>query len=183
MAQVHNPAQTKRWDLITTKRLMIGHLYRVHQSHIDALNDREHMRYSDQRHGHHDESNQRLFLESQCPNFWVLDLVRKKDHRSVGTMTVTLDWNNSVANLGLLIIPEVTRRGYGLEAWNAVIDHLFEIGVYKIEAGTPLPNAGMLEIFSQSGMKVEGYRSDAFLLDNGVRTDIVLAGRMKGWGL
>ena len=46
------------------------------------------------------------------------------------------------------------RKGYGLEAWLLVCDHLFSsASALKITGGTPLNNKAMISIFRKAGMR------------------------------
>jgi ribosomal-protein-alanine N-acetyltransferase len=70
------------------------------------------------------------------------------------------------ANMGILIGDKsVWGKGFGTEAWCAVMKYLFDHGIRKVEAGFALPNTGMRRICNKSGMKYEGSRPDHFLID------------------
>lgn len=153
---------------IVTKRLLLvpclGNAADIKQM-VEWLNDKELMQYSEQRHGHHDFTSQRKYIESFCePDLFRLIVERG---RMIGTITAHVDKHNLVADMGILIGDKSKHgQGYGTEAWVALMEHLFGTGILKIEAGCMQTNQGMIHIFKKSGMSQEGSRWNHFVVGN-----------------
>lgn len=132
---------------------------------VGWLNDRDIMRYSEQRHINH------------CKEFQLVHLMTMHDPhkymeihcgpRLIGTISAKTDEYNDVANVGILIGDRnVWGKGYGTEAWQAFCDFLLGNGIRKIEAGCMAINFGMINIFRKTGMHQEGTRAQHFLVGN-----------------
>ena len=58
-------------------------------------------------------------------------------------------------------------KGYGREAWQAVLEALLaETGMRKITGGTVRPNRAMIRIMEQSGMTLEAVRARHELIED-----------------
>lgn len=153
---------------VATKRLMLesgaspalGDVWNM----VKWLSDPEVVKYSEQRHKTHTVKSQ---LEYVCSFVWPSQFrVILLDNKLIGTMTAHVDTNNSVADIGIMIGDKTQwGKGYGTEAWNGLMAHLFNLGIRKIEAGCMQLNTPMLAIFSKNKMKREGFRSGHFMLD------------------
>jgi len=102
------------------------------------------------------------------PNFFWAIAAQGRGSEYIGTLTAYVDVHNRVADVGILI-GDKTRwgKGYGAEAFRAVIDFLFrEAGVRKVTAGTMAANKAMIALMGQAGMKEECRRERQFLLDD-----------------
>jgi ribosomal-protein-alanine N-acetyltransferase len=140
----------------------------VTDRHVEWLNDPEVVRYSEQRHMLHTTSTQSDYLfnfknHHANDHIWRISL----NEADIGTITAYVDDINKVANMGILVGDKsVWGKGYGTEAWSAVMNWLFaKRDIRKVEAGFALPNTGMRRICNKSGMKYEGSRPDHFLID------------------
>jgi ribosomal-protein-alanine N-acetyltransferase len=142
------------------------------------LNDKRLMRYSEQRFLVHDGDGQRDFIGAfEDPDFY---LGIRVENDLVGTLTITTDTNNGVAELGILIGAEHGGRGYGLVAWDEAILTAFNaLDVRKVEAGCMSDNDAMMTICQKSGMLVEGWRNNHFKLDDGSFSHMVLWGKLR----
>ncbi len=126
------------------------------QEYAEWLNDPVLMKYSEQRNYVHDlgscASYVNAFNGTDNLLFAVID-----DHskRHVGNINAYVDRFNRVADVGILI--SLGGRGYGLSAWNQMLDILFAepINIRKVTAGTMSENVGMIKIFENSGMHFE----------------------------
>ena len=160
--------------IIRTERLVLGpYRHKLIGLYIDWLNNKELMKYSEQRHIKHTISSQRHYLKSfdgENSFWWEINA----NSQPVGSITAFCDWPNKTADIGLLIAQQ--GNGYGTEAWQVIIDWLFERGIRKIEAGCMASNAPMIKVFSKTGMVIEGRRRQHFLLD-GKAEDMILAAR------
>ena len=139
------------------------------------LKDPDVVRWSEQRHQHHDIETQRQYISDGT------DIFREiHTHQShfIGTITACIDRDNSVADVGILIGEKKEwGKGYGFEAWKGFCDHLLTNGMRKIEAGTMSRNKPMLRIFSKYGMTYEGVRNDHFVLSKEETADMFLYGK------
>jgi RimJ/RimL family protein N-acetyltransferase len=143
--------------------LTIKPLTSAYPHHIDALNDKAYMRYSEQRHVSHDHATQEVYLRTAGPDCILLDLVIVD--ASVGSMSCYLDHLNRVCDLGIMICPEFVKLGYGAEAWAAVMDHWLKRD-WKVEAGMMVRNLRMVRICALTGMEFEGIRRRHFRVDD-----------------
>ena len=161
---------------LRTSRLIVtsftpGHLT---ERYVGWLNDPVVVRYSEQRHRKHTLANCRAYLQrvEDSPHFFSAIMTNGSEH--IGNIGVQVDAPNRVADLAIMIGDRrFWGQGYGTEAWQAVIEELFENrGVRKITAGTMAENQGMLQIMRKCGMTKEGLRRRHFLLD-GREVDLI----------
>ena len=119
---------------------------------IDWLNNKNLMRYSEQRFFKHSKVS--------CIKFY-LDNLRNKnlyyaifdENRHVGNVRAVIDKFNSVADIGILIAYQ--NKGYGNIAWKKMMNILEKRGVRKITGGTMIANKAMIRIFKNNRMKLE----------------------------
>jgi ribosomal-protein-alanine N-acetyltransferase len=163
---------------IRTRRLIIAPFHERHltERYVEWLNDRELLRYSEQRHRRHSLESCRAYWQSflEGPNYlWAIE-DNEDGLGHIGNCNAYLDTMNLVADLGILIGEKAARnRGYGLEAWGAVCDFLLkEVGVRKVSAGTLSVNAPMLKLMQRAGMIADGVRKRHHLY-KGQEIDII----------
>jgi RimJ/RimL family protein N-acetyltransferase len=167
----HSPA-------IRTARLVITPFSERHLTarYVAWLNDRDLMRYSEQRHKTHTLESCRSYWRSfaDTPHyFWALEeTANGLGH--VGNMNAYVDQHNGLADLGILIgAPHAKGQGYGQEAWAGVCNFLFqEVGLRKITAGVLAVNRSMLTLARRVGMVEDGIRRRHYLCD-GVAVDVI----------
>lgn len=146
------------------------------QAYVGWLQDPGLMRYSEQRHRSHDMQSCRSFVASfaTSPHFlWAIEDAGQ-DHTHIGNITATVDPNNGLADIGLLIGAKSCQgRGYGTQAWQAVMTYLHSLPqLHKITGGCLAPNAAMVRIMQNCGMIPDGIRKNHYLVD-GCPADIV----------
>jgi RimJ/RimL family protein N-acetyltransferase len=172
--------EVKPAPTISTARLVLRPLTRSSQRQIDWLNDREIVRYSEQRHDKHTLSSQLRFIMSFAgrSRIWAITLLEGGEH--IGNLSGTFDEPNSVCDVGILIGDrKCWGKGYGREAWNAACNWLMQQeGARKLEAGCMRANEAMVKIIRSSGFREEGERHNHFLL-NGAPVGMLLFGRSK----
>lgn len=137
------------------------------------LNDKELMKYSEQRHVFHSFSSQQGYIKSfRYPSefFEIHD-----DVGLIGTITSDVDMHNGIANVGILI-GEHRNSGLGQRAWSNFCSYLFGSGIRKIEAGCMAKNIAMSLICTNTGMSLEGRRNRHFKV-NGEYSDLLQYGR------
>jgi RimJ/RimL family protein N-acetyltransferase len=145
--------------------------------YIGWLNDKETVRYSEQRHRVHSRETCRAYAESFAGSphyFWAI-VASDPSLGHIGNVTATVDAPNRTADLAILIGESNSRgHGYGREAWQRACRFLLEAGgLRKVTAGTMEINQPMLAIMRASGMVEEGRRRGQFLVD-GKPIDAVL---------
>jgi len=125
-------------------------------AYVEWLNDRELMRYSEQRLKRHTLESCRAYLRSfqgTPHHFWAL---RHATLGLVGTMTAYLDpVRGDSADLGILVgHPQARGRGLGREAWGAVMETLLgPLGLGSVTAGTLEINTPMRRVMEGTGMQ------------------------------
>ena len=169
----HHP-QPLAWPIITS-RLFIRPMIAVWDQHVDALNDKYHMRFSEQRFIDHTRMTQRRYIDS-APGKLLLPLDLATAVESIGSMSCHLDFNNRVVNLGIMIIPTQAKQRYGFEAWSYVMQRWLRDD-WKVEAGCRGDHYAMRSIMVRSGMLHEGTLLNHFLLEDGSRANCLLYGR------
>lgn len=136
--------------------------------YIRWLNDPEVVRFSNQRFRRHDEKICLDYLRTFADSDNLFLAVRlADDKRLIGTMTAYVSSQHGTADMGLLIGEcGLWGRGFGLEAWNLLLNHLLRARrLRKITAGTLRCNLGMTRIMERSGMHMEAVRSQQELVD------------------
>jgi RimJ/RimL family protein N-acetyltransferase len=142
------------------------------------LNDPDTVRYSEQRHRRHTRESCARYaasMQGSPHHFWAI-VAHDPALGHIGNMTATVDPNNKIADLAILIGEAASRgQGLGLEAWTCACSFLLGPGgMRKVTAGTMSVNAPMLGVMRASGMIEEGRRVRQFLLD-GQEVDLVMA--------
>lgn len=173
-----SPSTSPGWSSLSTQRLLIVLLRIVWDSHVSALNDKHHMRFSEQRRKHHSRHTQEEYIHSANKDLLLLDLRKPQQiFASVGSMSCWLDHDNKRVDLGIMIVPSECGKNYAMEAWTAVMNYWLGRG-YKVEGGCMADNFAMSYIMYKSGMTLEGTRIGHFLLDDGTRAAVLLYGRV-----
>jgi ribosomal-protein-alanine N-acetyltransferase len=146
--------------------------------YVSWMNDKATLRYSEQRHRAHTLDTCRSYAGSfvHSPSFFWAIIALDPPLGHVGNMTATVDPNNRIADLAILIGDAKARgRGLGLDAWKCACHYLIaEARMRKVTAGTMSVNTPMLRIMSASAMIEEGRRRGDFLFE-GKPVDRVMA--------
>ncbi len=168
---------------LTSTRLVLAPFMAADISprYVGWLNDPQVVRYSNQRFRRHDEQSSEAYLRSfdGSPNqFWSIRLAANGD--MIGTLTAYLAPQHGTADIGLLIGERaVWGQGYGLEAWQRLMDYLFsEHALRKITAGAAAGNVGMVRIMERAGMQHEATRRQQEIID-GELQDIVYFAKFR----
>lgn len=163
---------------IQTGRLSIVPFTRKHISdeYISWLNNKQLMRFSEQRHKAHNADSCLAYMRSYegTSNYFFAIEMQDEANTHIGTITVYHDIHNRIVDIGIMIGSPIARgRGLGKEAWNAAINWVVrKINPRKITAGAMSENIPMISIMEQSGMVPDGVRKKHYLLD-GKEIDIV----------
>jgi len=151
------------------------------ERYVAWLNDPDVVRYSEQRHRTHSLESCRTFIagfKDGPSRLWAIE--RTADGLHIGNIHADIDRDNSLADVAILIgTREVWGQGFGLEAWNTVLNWLLGPGgVRKTVAGCMRSNTAMLCIMERSGMTSDGIRNAHYLLD-GQAEDVVFSARFS----
>jgi RimJ/RimL family protein N-acetyltransferase len=164
--------------VLETARLILEPFSEQHltERYVAWLNDREVVRYSEQRHRPHTLESCRAFMNSfreSASFFWAI-VARDDRLGHFGNITAHVDLANSLAELGILIGERhAWGNGFGREAWVAVCGFLLNTaGVRKVSAGTLSANESMLRVMKAAGMVEDGRQLRHYVLD-GVEADMV----------
>lgn len=173
---------------ITTRRLLLVPSYDVIPQHIEWLNDKKLMRWSEQQWRVHNDDTQWNFLNQarMTGNPIVFDIRRNTvefggdTNHTVGSLHVYIDRRHHRADMGIMIGPEFHHAGYGREAWKGVEEYLHAKvdGIWKIEAGTPAGNRPMVELLKSLHYVEEGRRVRHWYDANGTPWDMLLFGKV-----
>ena len=163
---------------LETGRLAIVPFASCHltERYVAWLNDKEVVRYSEQRHKPHTLKTCNQYWEAvkKSNNDLLAIEMRNLSADHIGNITISYDANNKVADISILIGEKALwGKGYGSEAFAAVCGFLLkDSDIRKVTSGTMATNEGMLGIMRHVGMQDDGYRKRAFLLD-GKETGLV----------
>jgi RimJ/RimL family protein N-acetyltransferase len=84
----------------------------------------------------------------------------------IGSVTAHTNVPNKSANIGIMLgEPKVWGTGYGIEAWMAVTEYLFDKGIRKVEAGCMASNGPMISVLNKAEFTKEATLPNYFLLD------------------
>jgi RimJ/RimL family protein N-acetyltransferase len=146
----------------------------ISSEYLSWMGDAQVLRFSNQRFLTHSRESVAAYMGSfrDTPNLFLA--IRLKDtERMIGTMTAYLTVHRT-ADMGLLI-GDRSRwgQGYGLEAWSALMAHLFAMhDMRKVTGGALRPNIGMISIMERSGMHLEAVRARQEIVD-GTEEDVL----------
>jgi RimJ/RimL family protein N-acetyltransferase len=176
----------RSYRTLTDGVVLVRHYASVDHAVLKALNDKEHMKYSEQRHRDHTVGSQRRYLDDMLfgGNLALGIFIQNNEEYTtlVGTMGCTTDRNNELLDMGIMMLPGHTGKGYALCAWRLVLkwalDH--EGGAFqKVEAGCHADNSAMRTICERTGMEFEGTRLQHFLNKDGTRSNLLFWGALK----
>jgi len=147
----------------------------INESYIGWLNDKEVVRFSNQRFLRHDQESSLRYLASfEGTDTLFISVRRLSDDSPVGTMTAYVSSHHGTVDVGVLIGDKsVWGMGYGQDAWNTLTNWLLERDdIRKLTAGTLACNYGMIKLMERSGMHHEATRSEQEIV-NGQAVDIL----------
>ena len=164
MSEVDRMAQfASAWHLkpldVRTERLHVRQftVQDITPQYLAWLNDRHHMRFSNQRFVDHSTASAHDHLEKfSCSKdqFLAIDSANSL----VGTATIYFSPHHGTADIGILVGVEYSGRGIGQECVAVVTTELFDQGVRKVTLGTSEANLPMQRLLEGLGFKEEGMR-------------------------
>lgn len=150
----------------------------IDETYMSWLNDKEQMKFSNQRFKTHTVESCREYLcymEEANNLFYAIRIGSEK--KKIGTITAYINHRHKTADIGILIgRKDIAGKGYGHQAWIKLIELLIEDkGMRKITCGTLRCNEKMMKIIKKSKMKEEGVRIKQEVVD-GKEIDMMLYG-------
>ena len=130
-------------------------------NYLKWLNDKERMKYSNQRFFTHDQRTALVYLESfkDTPNgFFAIESIQTG--AMIGTITAYCNLHHKVVDVGIMIGDKNSHgQGFGYDSWSVFVDWLSQYkDIRKITAGTLSINKPMIKIAKNSGMQSDGFR-------------------------
>lgn len=147
----------------------------ITQEYLSWLNDKELMRYSNQRFFTHSFVTCKQYLESFMEQDSVFILLEElSTQKAIGTMTIHCNPYHGVADIGILIgSRDFSGKGVGFSSWQAALTLLEDSSdIRKVTAGTLSCNKAMLRIMEKSNMEFDGCRKNQEIV-SGKTYDIV----------
>ena len=153
----------------------------VTEEYVSWLNDLDVVAHSNQRFLNHTIESCLKYLKTFAKSsnlFLKIQLIGTS--RGIGTMTVFVNENHQVADVGILIgVKSLWGGGIGQDAWITVQNWLIgEYGIRKVTGGAQASNIAMVRIFEKAGMSLEGIRIAQEISDSKIQ-DIVLYGYLR----
>lgn len=146
--------------------------------YVGWLNDKQVVKYSEQRHSKHTIESCKKYYQSfiDSPNLFLGIISNREDIGHIGNITVVIDLPNGTAEVSIMIgEKKIWGKGLGKEAWKLVLDYLLKLPkIRKVSAGTMSTNLPMLSLMKSAGMEIECIRKSHLLLDR-VPVDIVIS--------
>lgn len=177
------PATPQEDETLESPRLRLEPFAERHLTpeYVAWLNDPDVTRFSEQRFRSHTLDTCRAYVAGVAAGpgrLWAI--VSKTDGTHIGNIAISVDPNHRVADVSILVGEKaVWGRGFGLEAWNLVLDFAFgRLKMRKVTAGTLACNHAMLSIMRRSGMTEEGRRIRQCLVE-GEEVDVVYYGLFR----
>lgn len=105
-------------------------------------------------------------------DFYDWALIDRESRRMIGTCGFTkIDVANNGAEIGYVLNPDFSGRGYATEAAARVLEFGFcELELQRIEARFMKGNDASLRVMQKLGMTFEGYRKDALFVKGKYKT-------------
>lgn len=120
----------------------------INNSWIETLNDKEYMKFSENRFQHWTYETQVRYL-NQFNQFqsWCLKIIEMKNKSFVGTLTIKFDFIDRTINIGILIFKEFQGLKYATYALKLVCSYINEnFPNFTIEMGTHNSNFPMIKV-------------------------------------
>jgi RimJ/RimL family protein N-acetyltransferase len=142
----------------------------ITNNYLSWLNDKDLMKYSNQRFNYHTKSSCIIYLNSflKTDNIFIAIYC---DDIFVGTMTAYIKKEHKTADIGILVGKDYHGRGIATDAWSTLMAYLLSIGIRKVTGGSLRCNLGMIKVMTKSGMVLDCVRSKQEIF-NGLPDDI-----------
>jgi ribosomal-protein-alanine N-acetyltransferase len=140
----------------------------INQRYLGWLNDKEALRFSNQRFFLHSQQTSVAYLESfvGTSNLF-LTIADRASEEMLGTMTAYTSLSHSTVDVGILL-GERSRWGQGLgkEAWCLLVNWLLDHARFrKVTAGCAAGNLGMRRLMEAADMRHEATKREQEIID------------------
>lgn len=146
------------------------------ERYVGWLADPEVVRWSEQRHRQHTLASCRDYVATfdGSPNMLFAIVAKDTTLGHLGNLNVYVDERHGVADIGIMVgAREAWGRGYGREAWAAIMRALLEQPhIRKVTGGCIADNVAMVRIMQGCGMIQDGRRVKHYVYD-GQAVDVV----------
>lgn len=183
MDGVSNKTAAGKGLAIRTERLLLRSFTSVDitDEYVGWLNDKEVVRFSEQRHHVHTlESCQVYFSSINESDDLFFAIIDQRLGRHIGNVSCIMDYKNLVADIAILIgVKECWGRGLATEIYRELaLFILQEKDFRKVTAGTMSVNRSMLAVLKNAGFETEAVRTRHVLVD-GQEVDLILTARFR----
>lgn len=168
-----------RWKLkpirLVTSRLLVRPFTEedIIPEYLSWLNDREYMRFSNQRFYDHTRASVKGYLsEFDFVRAAFLALELRDTEELAGTATVFASSEHGTADIGILVGRQFGGQGLAREAVESIAESLFTQGFRKVTIGTSAANSAMLGVISSLGFQPDGVKVKHELIE-GSETDVL----------
>ena len=150
--------------------------------YVDWMNDRDVVRFTEQRHVRHDMAEIASFVAQKLvsPTDYLFGIFLAGTH--VGNIKLgPVDKLSKVASISYIVgNRSVWGRGIATRAIAAIVRFAFdELGLEKITAGSYAENTGSIRALEKNGFRREGCQRAQTVLDD-KRIDVVIFGLLRG---
>ena len=137
----------------------------ITKNYISWLNNKELMKFSEQRHLFHDYNTCLEYYNSfKKTNNVFFAIFDKQKNIHIGNITIIIDLFNQLAKISILI--GYPNQGYGSATWKESIKYVKNnYNLRKITAGTVSANIAMIKIFKKNNMIYE-YAKKKYDIEN-----------------
>ena len=147
--------------------------------YIGWLNDKEVVKFSNQRFLKHTYKSSANYLQSfeETSNLFlaIKDLSSKK---TIGTMTTYISEHHQTADIGILLgNRDYWGKGIGFDAWATLVKWA-SANYRKVSAGAVAVNKPMIALMEKSGMEFEGLKKHHEVV-NDCSTDVLFYGKFS----
>lgn len=138
-------------------------------TYVSWLNDKDVVRFSEQRHFVHTMESCRAYFSEQVNslNYFLAIEHLQNGILHVGNMGIAVDVANKTADLSILLgIKSVWRLGLATRAWTMALNTILnELDFRMVTAGTMTANEPMIKLLKRSGMKIDCILPDRFIFE------------------
>ncbi len=141
----------------------------INDSYVSWLNDKDVVRFSNQRFLVHNRDTCLRYLNSFEDSKNLFMSVRLLSNDSmIGTLTAYVSSHHGTVDVGIMIGDKSTwGLGFGQDAWNTLTNWLLkQDNIRKLTAGTLACNTGMIKLMERSGMMLEAERKAQEIIDS-----------------
>lgn len=156
---------------ITSKNLILKtfKVKDINDEYIESLNDKNLMKFSQLSQFTHDRKTCiEYILNTEKSGKLLLGMFLKTNpNLHIGNITISFVSLKKTADLSVFLIKKYHNKGYAVEAFNKLINHIFQhFKSQKVTVGTCSQNYPMIKLAQKVGMKKDSIKKKFFLLNN-----------------